>query len=67
MLTTVFVPMTVGGRRMSTRGSRDARANNASAEIFRPGAMTPPTYSALAVTTSNVVAVPKSTMIDGPP
>ena len=67
MLTTVFVPTTVGGRRISTRGSRDARANNASAEMLMPGAITPPTYFASAVTTSNVVAVPKSTMTTGPP
>jgi len=43
MLTTVLVPMTLGGRRMSTRGSRAARANSASAEMMSPGAMAPPT------------------------
>ena len=32
-----------------------------------PGQITPPTYSPLRVTTSNVVAVPKSTTITGPP
>lgn len=32
-----------------------------------PGAMTPPTYSPRAETASNVVAVPKSTTIAGPP
>src|SRR5688500_18446457 len=67
MLTTVFVPMTLGGRLMSTRGRRAARAKSASAEIVSPGAITPPTYSALLETRSNVVAVPKSTMIVGPP
>src|ERR1043166_7417142 len=67
MLTTVFEPMTLGGLRMSTRGSRAARANSASAEMLSPGAMAPPTYRASAVTRSNVVAVPKSTMHDGPP
>src|ERR1051325_8137296 len=31
-----------------------------------PGAMTPPKYSPLAVIQSNVVAVPKSTTMEGP-
>lgn len=38
---------------------------NASSERLIPGAMTPPRYSPLADTTSNVVAVPKSITING--
>ena len=32
-----------------------------------PGTITPPAYSPSPVTTSNVVAVPKSTTMQGPP
>ena len=32
-----------------------------------PGEIAPPTYCPLPLTTSNVVAVPKSTTIAGPP
>ena len=52
-----------GGLRTSTRGSRAARWNSASAEMFTPGQMTPPRYSPRAVIASKVVAVPKSTTI----
>jgi hypothetical protein len=64
---TVFLPTTRSGRRTSTRGSRAARWKRASALIPIPGQMTPPTYSPRRDTTSNVVAVPKSTTITGPP
>ena len=43
-----------------------ARRPSASREISMPGAMAPPTYSPRGATTSKVVAVPKSTTIDGP-
>ena len=59
--------MTVSGFRTSTRGSRAARWNNASAAICGPGQMTPPRYSPFAVTASNVVAVPRSATISGAP
>ena len=36
-------------------------------KIAIPGTITPPAYSPRAVTTSNVVAVPKSTTMQGPP
>ena len=54
-----------GGLRTSTRGSRAARWNSASAEMPMPGQMTPPMYSPAAEMASNVVAVPKSTTITG--
>ena len=55
------------GRPSSTTGSLAAFENSASAEIITPGVMAPPRYSPFAVTTSRVVAVPKSTMMAGPP
>jgi hypothetical protein len=61
MLATVFLPMAVRGRVISTRGSLAVRLYRASADTIRPGAMMPPAYSPLGVTTSKVVAVPKST------
>ena len=54
-------PITLAGFRTSMRGSRAARWNSASAEIWMPGQMTPPRYSPFAEMASNVVAVPKST------
>jgi hypothetical protein len=63
MALTVDLPMTRAGRAISTRGSRAARRNSASAEIASPGAITPPRYSPAADTQSKVVAVPKSTTI----
>ena len=51
------------GRMISTFGSLAVRENRASAEIPRPGAMTPPRYSADLVTAQKVVAVPKSTIM----
>ena len=39
----------------------------ASAEVVMPGAIAPPTYSPFGVTRSKVVAVPKSTITQGPP
>ena len=62
----VFRPTTFGGFAISTRGSFAARAKRASALIWMPGAITPPRYSPLPDTQSNVVAVPKSTTISGP-
>src|SRR5271155_3754631 len=67
MWVTVLVPITLPGSLISTRGNRAARANNASDEIPNPGAITPPRYSPFAEITSNVIAVPKSTTMDGPP
>src|SRR2546427_11745678 len=67
MLVTVSGPMAVLGRSSSILGSFAARLNRASAEIRRPGAMAPPRYSPAAVTAQKVVAVPKSTMMIGPP
>ena len=60
-------PITDGGRAMSTFGSFAARCANASAAIPIPGAIAPPRYSPAAVIASKVVAVPKSTMHNGPP
>ena len=57
--------MTAGGLRTSTRGSRAARWNSASAEMPMPGQITPPIYSPAAEIASNVVAVPKSTTMTG--
>src|SRR5277367_3421069 len=67
MWVTVLVPITLPGSLISTRGNRAARANNASDEIPNPGAITPPRYSPFAEITSNVIAVPKSTTMHGPP
>src|SRR5574341_2083544 len=67
MLLAVSWPMVVDGRTHSTLESWAARLVSASADIPIPGAMTPPRYAPSAVTTQNVVAVPKSTMISGPP
>src|SRR2546425_10603107 len=67
MLVTVSWPIAVLGRISSILGSFAARLNKASAEIRRPGAMEPPRYSPAAVTAQKVVAVPKSTMMIGPP
>src|SRR2546427_10679957 len=67
MLVTVSWPIAVLGRVSSILGSFAARLNRASAEIRRPGAMAPPKYSPAAVTAQKVVAVPKSTMMIGPP
>ena len=62
---TVVPPMIDAGLRTSTRGSRAARWNRASAEMPMPGQMTPPRYSPAAEIASKVVAVPKSTTITG--
>ena len=59
--------MTLPGLRTSTRGRRAARWKSASALMPTPGQITPPTYSPFFVTTSKVVAVPKSTTMTGPP
>src|SRR3989475_12462256 len=67
MLVTVSGPMAVLGRSSSILGSFAARLNRASAEIRSPGAMAPPRYSPAAVTAQMAVAVPKSTMMMGPP
>jgi len=67
MLVTVLVPMARGGRTRSTPKSRAARAVSASAAVAMPGAMAPPRNSPRAETHSNVVAVPRSTMMSGAP
>jgi hypothetical protein len=60
-------PITLPGLRMSTRGRRAARWKRASALTPTPVQITPPRYSPFLVTTSKVVAVPKSTTMTGPP
>src|SRR2546428_9393760 len=67
MLVTVSWPIALLGRISSILGSFAVRLNRASAEIRRPGAMAPPKYSPAAVTAQKGVAVPKSTMMIGPP
>src|SRR3989442_16042436 len=67
MLVTVSWTIALLGRISSILGSFAVRLNRASAEIRRPGAMAPPRYSPAAVTAQKVVAVPKSTMMIGPP
>ena len=64
---TVFFPITDRGRAGSTRRSWAARDASASNEISMPGANVPPRNSPLALTTSKLVVVPKSTTIEGPP
>src|SRR5713226_3936681 len=59
--------MTLPGSLISTRGNFAVRANSASEAIPNPGAMTPPRYSQRSEITSNVIAVPKSTTMHGPP
>ena len=56
----------VGGRELDG-AQRGGLPESASSEISMPGAIAPPRYSPLADTASNVVAVPKSTTIVGPP
>ena len=48
-------------------GSAAARSVSASIEISTPGKMIPPRYSPVALTGSNVIAVPKSTQMQAPP
>ena len=57
----VLRPSTLEGIVSSTLGSFAARVKRASAAICTPGAITPPRYSPFGLTTSKVVAVPKST------
>ncbi len=64
---TVFLAITERGLTSSTLCSWAPAAASASTEISMPGAVTAPTYSPLAETASNEVAVPKSTMMHGPP
>src|SRR3989338_7013733 len=63
----VFRPITVEGLINSIFGSFAAFSNSASIDIPIPGVITPPKYSPPFDTASNVVAVPKSTIIKGPP
>ena len=63
---TVFLAITVRGRSSSTLRSWAPRRPSASSEMSMPGAMAPPMYSPRGLTTSKVVAVPKSTTIAGP-
>src|SRR5450830_627518 len=67
MALTVFFPITDAGFVSSTLGSLAAREKRASVEMPIPGAMAPPIYSPLSLMAQNVVAVPKSTIISGPP
>ena len=62
----MFLAITVRGRSSSTLRSWAPRRPSASSEMSMPGAMAPPMYSPRGLTTSNVVAVPKSTTIAGP-
>ena len=63
----VFLPIGLSGATSSTLRSWDVFRNNASADIFTPGTIAPPTYSLLLEIASKTVAVPKSTMIKGAP
>ena len=56
-----------GAATSSTARSAAARPTRASMQISMPGAIAPPRYSPLAETASQVVAVPKSATIVGPP
>ena len=51
---------------MSIFGNLAARRCSSPAEVSMPGAITPPRYSPPFEMTSNVVAVPKSTITSGP-
>ena len=64
---TVLRPITLRGSISSTRRRAAARAKRASRLMSIPGKIAPPRYSPLAEMASNVVAVPKSTTIVGPP
>ena len=59
----VFFPTTDFGCTSSTDLSDEVFDVNASRDILIPGAIDPPKYSLLSLTTSKVVAVPKSTII----
>src|SRR5665648_1287909 len=62
----VFLQITWPGLSNSTLGSFAVFSNKASEEIFMPGAIVPPRYSAFSVMAQKVVAVPKSMIIKGP-
>ena len=64
---TVFLQIAIPGFVNSTLGNLDASWNNASLDILIPGQIEPPRYSPLSDIAQNVVAVPKSTMINGYP
>ncbi len=66
MLATVFVPITFSGNFRSIFGSFAARRCSSPAAVSIPAVMMPPSYSPVRETTSNVVAVPKSTITMGP-
>ena len=61
---TVFLPITWGGRASSTLSNCAARRERASTEISIPGARAPPTKSPRLLTASKLVDVPKSTNFD---
>ena len=63
----VLRQITLPGSSSSTLGSFAVFSNRASDEILMPGAMVPPIYSASGVIAQNVVAVPRSITISGPP
>ena len=62
----MFLAITVRGRSSSTLRSWAPRRPSASREMSMPGEIAPPTYSPRGLTTSKVVAVPKSTTMAGP-
>ena len=67
MHSTVVLPSTLRGSTSSTARRAAARPTRASMLMPMPGAMAPPRYSPLADTASQVVAVPKSATMVGPP
>ena len=64
---TVFLPITCGGRASSTLSNCAARRERASTDISIPGAKAPPTNSPRLLMASKLVDVPKSTTCAGPP
>ena len=63
----VFLHIALPGSSNSILGNFAVFSKSASDAIFIPGAMVPPRYSAFLDTAQNVVAVPKSIIITGPP
>src|SRR5450759_3286550 len=63
----VSIPRLVAGRSSSIRGNLAVLVNRDSLELRRPGAMDPPRYLPSPLTKLNVVAVPRSMMMQGPP
>lgn len=63
----VFFAITNLGLDISTLGSLAVLRNKASLEILIPGVIAPPKYSPSFEIAQKVMAVPKSTIIKGPP